>query len=388
MVKRISASCIFLAFISCFCNCQKGFLPGYVISNDFDTIYGFIDMKSNYHNSMFCEFRQEENSEPKTYNPGEIRGYRIENTKFYVSRKITMNGGEKTVFLEYLVNGIVDLYYLKDIATDYYFIEKDGVLNQLTNEEIPVKVGNVSYTRESKKYVGILNILFKDSPQTLTKIPATGFGYNSLISITKDYHNNVCKDQVCIDYTKSTKVKIWLEPYIGIRLSWTTIYGSPAKSYCLRPNGGINIRFIPYRINTAWSINSGLFYVSDSFSKNFITTPGDYPCYTGIKYSMIGIPIALTYTFPGNKVQPFISFGYINSLIINYSGTKKEYQQTGTLSNTYYDQKPFYCGGFSLDAGLKYNLNRSKYIFIRNELKLIFGGCSEIINLGVGFNIN
>ena len=387
MVKRISASCMFLALISCFCNCQKGFLPGYVISNDFDTIYGFIDMKSNYHNSMFCEFRQEENSEPKTYNPGEIRGFRIENTKFYVSRKITINGGEKTVFLEYLVNGIVNLYYLKDIATDYYFIEKDGVLNQLTNEEIAVKVGDVSYTRESKKYIGILNFLFKDSPQTLRKIPATGFGYNSLISITKDYHNNVCKNLECIDYTKSTKVKIRLEPYLGIRLSWTIIYGSPVKSYCLRPNGGINIRFIPYRINTAWSINSGVFYVSNNFSKNFIATPGDYPCYTGIKYSMIGIPIALTYTFPGNKVQPFISFGYINSLITNNSTTEIEYQQLGTLSHTY-GQKSFYCGGFSLDAGLKHNLNRSNYIFIRNELEIIFGGCSEIINFGVGFNIN
>ena len=141
--------CLLIIFLSShFCLGQK-WLPGYIITNEFDTINGYINLQSNYNNSRFCEFRQGENSEQKSYNPDEIRGYRIENIKFYVARKIKINGEEKTVFLEYLVNGIVDLYYLTEIATDYYFIEKDGVLNQLSNEERLINVGGVAYKKES-----------------------------------------------------------------------------------------------------------------------------------------------------------------------------------------------------------------------------------------------
>ena len=98
---------------------QRDYKPGYIITNKNDTVHGFINLKSNYQNSRQCEFKRNIDQEPDTYLPFDIKGYRVENSKFYVSKEVPLNDTTEKVFLEYLVEGIVNLYYLKDLTSEY-----------------------------------------------------------------------------------------------------------------------------------------------------------------------------------------------------------------------------------------------------------------------------
>ena len=113
---------------------QGNFRPGYIVTYNSDTLRGFIKLKSNFENSKSCIFKTEKNQIPKILSPDDIRAYRIENGKYYLSKEIEIDSLKKKVFLEYLVNGIVNLYYYKDPLNEYYFIEKDKILSRLSNE--------------------------------------------------------------------------------------------------------------------------------------------------------------------------------------------------------------------------------------------------------------
>jgi hypothetical protein len=397
MTKRLLLFWLLLTLVPFFCFGQKDFKSGYIITNDSDTLYGLINLKSNYQNSRSCEFKKENDSESKTYSPLDIRGYRIENNKLYIAREISLNNEKQSVFLEYLLDGIVDLFYLKELTSDYYFIDKDGVLYQLSNEDKQVVANNTIYEVKSNQYKGILNVLFKDSPNTLKKINNTNFGYKPLIAITKDYHNDVCKDQACIDFTKSTKTKIWIEPNVGINFTQMRLETSEDKVYNSMPYGGINVRFIPYRSHYSWNLTTGITLLFIDISGDFNNTLFDTTTYIMTKHKIVRIPFTIEYNFPGKKVQPFLSLSYYNNFVLTTDYQIYYLEGPGTPEPY---SKIMYQMGFGFDAGLRYNINTTRYFFIKNVLEIrnfnvsisdiqgrlkIF---SEMINLGMGFNFN
>ena len=60
---------------------------------------------------------------------GRITSYNVCYTKllrYYVSATVEEEGVQKQVFLEYLVNGMADLYYLRNENSETYYIRKAG----------------------------------------------------------------------------------------------------------------------------------------------------------------------------------------------------------------------------------------------------------------------
>jgi len=74
-----------------------------------------------------------------------------------------MNDVSTRLFLEFLVDGIVDLYFLKDGDGDQYFIEKDDLLVELSNDEVEFfnKYGTL-HKSNSNQYRGVLTYLFQE----------------------------------------------------------------------------------------------------------------------------------------------------------------------------------------------------------------------------------
>jgi hypothetical protein len=190
---------------------QKFFKPGYVVTNNSDTIRGLVSLlpKSDY--STMCSYMDSEKKNKKIYTPDEISGYRIEKEKLFQSKVVEINNVKKRVFLQYLVDGIADLYYLYQPDGDIYYITKDTVLIPLTNRSKSVTVSEdvigmrpdiKTYEGESNQYKGVLRYLFQDSPEVMKEADGTSFNQKSLIKITKNYHNSIAKDKKCIDYTK------------------------------------------------------------------------------------------------------------------------------------------------------------------------------------------
>ena len=186
---------------------QTLFRPGYVITNENDTLHGLIDYRGDTRNAKRCDFKADLNSSVQEFTPFTIKGYRFVDSKYYISRSIRINDQEVQIFLEYLVNGISDLYFYADISQNHYFIEKsDGKLIELTNQSRTISVEGIDYIKESKNFVGLLKIAFNDCPQLFPLINRAKFENKSLIDISKRYHDIKCNGEKCIIYEKQLPV--------------------------------------------------------------------------------------------------------------------------------------------------------------------------------------
>ncbi len=91
---------------------QRNYQEGYVIPLQGDTLRGWIDFRSDKLNSTTCTFKADLTAQEREYYPKDIYGYRYLNDgKFYVSKEIEIDGVKKNVFLEFLLEGIENLYY-------------------------------------------------------------------------------------------------------------------------------------------------------------------------------------------------------------------------------------------------------------------------------------
>nr|MCR5394962.1 hypothetical protein [Bacteroidales bacterium] len=107
---------------------QVNLREGIVITLVGDTLHGDIDYRTDAMNAEHCSFRQDGQSEVRTYRPGEIYGYRfIDNGRYYVSKEVTNeNGKSEMFFLEFVVRGKLNLYYKGDnVVKDIFYFEDE-----------------------------------------------------------------------------------------------------------------------------------------------------------------------------------------------------------------------------------------------------------------------
>jgi hypothetical protein len=182
---------------------QFDFRPGYVVTTENDTIRGLIDYKGNKANAKKCVFKPTADSKSQEFSPEQIRAYRFTDSKFFISKTLEIYGEENTLFLEYLINGIVDLFYYRDNAGEHYWVElENGDLRELRNDEREVYINDTKYRKESKEYIGILKLVFSKSPSVAKKTESVRLDHQSLIDIAHTYHNEVCTGETCIVYEK------------------------------------------------------------------------------------------------------------------------------------------------------------------------------------------
>jgi hypothetical protein len=387
---------------------QKGYLPGYIISNKNDTLRGFINLNSNYENSSSCNFIEGDDQNPKTYSPDDIKGYRIENSRFYLSKDINIDSTQQRVFLEYLVDGIVNLYYLKDLKGEYYFIEKDTLLFPLSNEESTVTLMvkgaekplvEKTFLRNSNQYRRILTYLFQDSPIASRQIPTIPFTYKSLIKITKDYHNSVC-DYNCIDFTKSTKQGLFIEPSVGIINAWMGLRLETSKTFApdFKPFYAFKLRIKPFKGYSGWDLLVGVNYSSNSFEGIYDALWDDlYPIQYHVyaDYSILRIPLGVDYSFTSKKLQPFLSLTGNSIIILN-----PDYEVI-RIDNSSIVETPFrkFQLGLSPGLGFKYVFKNDSYLILKDEFEYRIPGAgfgyvldnqvvySNLLSIGYGLKI-
>ena len=130
MKKYLLTSILLFSFILTV-HAQSNYSSGYIITNDQDTIFGLIDYRTDKMNALTCHFKKDLTSAEQTYLPGQIFGYRFTDAgKFYISKFVTINSIQQKVFLEYLLQGIMNLYYYCDESDaeylNYYFFENEN----------------------------------------------------------------------------------------------------------------------------------------------------------------------------------------------------------------------------------------------------------------------
>jgi hypothetical protein len=183
---------------------KSTYFPGYIITSENDTLKGFIEKRSDKKNARKCNFRTNMDSGIQEYSPSELKEYKFDGDKYYVSKNFNLRRKEVNLFLELLVGGAADLYFFnEDNITDHYYIQKaDGKFYELTDNDKLVESEGKFYSHNYKKYIGILKVAFKDCPLIFPEIDQMTLDRKSLIDITKKYHVCTGSTKKCVVYSK------------------------------------------------------------------------------------------------------------------------------------------------------------------------------------------
>lgn len=140
---------------------QSEFLEGYILKSEHDTLYGKIENRSYYQNSIQVNFIENNRNNVVKFSPDEIFGYRFSNGKYYISENVRINGHQKNIFLEYIVNGRLNIYIYQDkLLWNHYFVSKDSLpIEELGYREYIKRVDGRNYRVENKPFVGMLKFI-------------------------------------------------------------------------------------------------------------------------------------------------------------------------------------------------------------------------------------
>lgn len=169
---------------------QDGYyVDGLVITNEGDSLHGSILSSSCYSQMEKCIFKQDSATEIVEYNPGDIKGYILDNGKYIVSKSFIIDNIEQRLFIEFLVDGQAKLYSYNDLNENLYFLieREDGEIISLDNTENPVT------TDPPKPCIGQLNYIYRDAPQLRNKVNRTRYNKESMIQTAVNYHKEVSK---------------------------------------------------------------------------------------------------------------------------------------------------------------------------------------------------
>jgi len=269
---------------------QTNFRPGYVIKLNGDTLFGDVDYRGDLLMSKKCSFRAANEKVVVDFTPSEISSYRFINGKYFVAKNVK----NSTYYLEFLINGKINIYYLRDEAGEYYFIEKEGLdIVEIPYEEKVKYVDNVPYLVESTKHIGFLKVYMQDATNLNSEIESIKKpDHNSLIHLAEDYHNAVCKDESCIIYEKKIPlISIHPQMEIGV-VNYEDIRDLHDKFYL---TGGIVAHFWLPRSNEK------LFFKTGILISEILIAQG--------KELLYKIPLQVEYQYPSGIVRPKLSFG-------------------------------------------------------------------------------
>lgn len=202
---------------------QDNFKKGYVITLENDTLFGKINDAGGFKNSRLCTFKPYKKHRVTEYLPGEIKGYRMLNDKYYVSKPIGDKDGTKYKFIEVVIEGPVSLYHdRKSSEKAFYIQKKDGDLIPLVYESgqlryKPVDGASViyspTYTLHNRIYQDDLYNLFSDSKKIQDRVPQTDYDVKSLSTLTKDYIADKYPSRKSITYERNLQM---YRPHVGV----------------------------------------------------------------------------------------------------------------------------------------------------------------------------
>ncbi|MFY0688241.1 MAG: hypothetical protein JXQ90_13800 [Cyclobacteriaceae bacterium] len=266
---------------------QSDFREGYVILNNNDTIHGFIDYRGDLMMARLCRFKSNEES-VTNYLPGQIQAYRFIGSKFYVSKLLD----NEFIFLEYLVDGRIDIFYIRQSEKDVYYIEKDGFdLTELKVTPI-LKINGIHYEQEFQRHKEILKSFTKDADELSSQIQNIKIpSHSNLIKLSKSYNQLICPDEACLVFIKqkSTKTK-----FLSLDLNLASgIVRSQSQEEANMSvfSTGLLLKFSLPRLNEKMYLRTGGMVIAN---QEFIN---------------LKVPVHLEYQFPKGKLRPQLSYG-------------------------------------------------------------------------------
>ncbi len=349
---------------------------GYIITLNNDTVKGLI-MNVNLNQFTECEFRKDENSPITKYLPGEIQSYRFTNNgKFFITRQIFKSEQKSaTLFLEYLIKGRANIYFMRDNTDHYYMQKDDGQLFELSEPPVLTKNEDGVMYYKPTKFTGKMKYLLSDCPEIFSRVDNTKLNTTDLINLAKDYHNKVCDSARCIVFERKIypiKIKTGFvvglsnndfyfnkRNYtdrrnsfnVGVKVEFENVFFSLERATL--STGLLFQHFSTYNFNTEVSVYKGVIY-NDHFNGDF-----------NVDANTLKIPVSVSYMLTQRKLRPYFGLGVTN---IFYLSQNPELFITD-YTNYFGQTIPSYHMGINGFLGLKYYIQKANYIFFEINLE-------------------
>jgi hypothetical protein len=280
---------------------QIQFRQGYVITINGDTLFGEIDYQDNDVLARQCRFRESPQSQSQIFSPFDIAGYRFTDGKYFISKNID----NTQYFVEYLLNGVINLYTLHDeTKATHFYIEKEGIGFKevpyedkvLSEYQGTIFHGNTEsfkrdYAYSTTKHIGILQYFMQDAGKLNNRIAAIKEPTRrNMLKLAESYHNIVCDSVSCIIYEKKLP-RVRFNPQLVFGATYYSFDKISNENVFLPTYGLLCHISLPY-INNRMYIKTGILSHSN---KN--------------KHSL-WVPFHVEYLYPTGVVRPRISAGF------------------------------------------------------------------------------
>jgi len=296
-------------------NAQTDFRSGYIIYSTGDTLYGEIDYRGDLLMNRVCKFRDKE-SKITDYYPNDITAFRFIDSKYFVSKEIN----NRKVFLEYLIKGKINIFYMRDDIGDHYYLDKEDVkLTEIPYEEGIKYVDDKQVLYKSTRHIGLLNYYMRDAPELQSRISSIKKPeHQNLMKLAEDYHNTVGEEGKYIIYGKTAPFIKILPELIGGVIKYSNVEGLNSKYYM--HTGIIGHIWMP-RTSEKLYFRTGVLFSQLDFD--------------GEKSNFYKIPCQLEYIYSKGIVRPRIAYG-LNFYIPNYRTVSFDIGTNIKLSETFF----------------------------------------------------
>lgn len=413
-MKKIILLGLILLFNAIQLIAQSDFRNGYIINNQNDTIIGLIDYKGNKASAHKCTFRKSIKADNQIFTPKQIKGYRFIDSKYYISKAVDLDNETKQIFLEYLIDGVVDIFYYRDNGEHYLVSDDSDKLHELVSEEKEILTNGKKYSKVSKKYLGVLKAAFKESPSINKRVDNISLTHKSLIKITRDYHTEVCSTEGCIIYEKKLpKIKNTFGVIIGMNslsITESDKFDEVYHYYMKNLDFGI-INYISvgifYKVNLRFLNERTFIQYEGTYSKLNLSASNSYTKIVGsmtyldditMSFNSFSNMAMIKYEFPKGKIRPTYQFGFFYDRFLKPESNRNTdvLHSWGDInySNNYTTKSfigPFknFDFGVSLGVGVKSFYMKDKELFLDLKYKRGFGLADQLntntflLNLGI-----
>lgn len=223
-IRKLSLGFILLMFLCCALSGQTDYKQGYIITNDQDSVKGFVGDSFWKSSPDFVEFKELGSSKVQKFTAFDIQAFGFDNVAFE-SQKVSVNRifsddekfkatpeieySQKRVFLENLVEGSKSLYQYKDKSgVKRYYIKEDDKFKLLLFQEY-LQVDNSGKVEKVtiKKYIAQLYVYFSDCPNFQKPIKSTNYNKKSLFFLFKKYYKCSEVSNKPVEFRKSEFTK-------------------------------------------------------------------------------------------------------------------------------------------------------------------------------------
>ena len=314
--------------------------PGYIITNQNDTIYGYIDFVKLSSCTYECSFKKNTADKPTIYTPGSIKAFRFTDAQYFISKQIptkafgnsdaqyfstntpVVEGEMKWVFLQWLIKGKANiLAFNQDVSHTLFYLQQDkDSLVELPNSIAIKKTDDGTFEVHKKEYQGLLKYYLKDQPELSQQIESLKYDASSLVKLGKTYHVNACGNADCIIYQDKTAKTIFsIAPILSYFQA--DFKGSSDPKQELNPMRTVGVglcfnwskfAFLPQAISLQLEFSFLKGTLQSSLQSSFLSN-GTY-IYTKDRYSLakmqaVRIPFDVCYNFNYQRLSAYTGVG-------------------------------------------------------------------------------